>query len=121
MLAYQPEIYAKGDGWRTHPGNPSSSNSRLKNIGFIMQLFTNPANSKVQNFACHHCHTTKRISGKTARRAIACPDCGRYMHNMYAGFIPPHPADQDQWQKIELLVKHKFQFEYCQPDTAFSK
>lgn len=77
-----------------------------------MHLFTNPAKTTTQNFACHHCHLTKRTSGKAPQGAIACPDCGRMMRNMGAGFTPPHPADQIQWQKVELLVKHKFEFEY---------
>jgi hypothetical protein len=34
------------------------------------------------------------------------------MHNMGAGFIPPHQTDKNEWEKVAFLVKHNFKFEY---------
>lgn len=76
-----------------------------------MIRFINPNQQNRQNYACHHCHFAKSTTTRVPA-AVFCPQCQREMHNMGAGFVAPHSSDQNQWQKVELLIKHDFEFEF---------
>lgn len=75
-----------------------------------MNFFTNLTHPATDSLACCNCRTATNKLGKSASRP--CPNCGNTMHNMGAGFIPPDQTDKNEWEKVALLVKHNFTFEY---------
>ena len=80
-----------------------------QNLEFAMNFFNKFSQPKQDFLACYHCHIVK---SETASHTNNCPNCGRGMYNMGAGFTPPRPSDKIEWEKVALLVKHNFTFEY---------
>jgi len=76
-----------------------------------MNFFTNLIRPKYDSLACCTCRTVTHKTDQTSHRQT-CQNCGQAMHNMGAGFIPPHHSNKDEWQKVSFLVKHNFTFEY---------
>ena len=74
-----------------------------------MNFFTYLTQSTQGNFACCDCRIAHSEADKNVKSA--CPNCGRTMYNMGAGFIPPRQSDKTEWNKVALLVKHNFTFE----------
>lgn len=75
-------------------------------MNFFAKL-TRPAHDSL---ACCNCRIVTNESTKKSK--TSCPNCGHAMHNMGAGFIAPAQSDKNEWNKVALLVKHNFQFEY---------
>jgi hypothetical protein len=84
---------------------------------FDMFLFNQFTRSTQNNYACCRCRIATKEPAQSNKNTTACPHCGRSMYDMGAGFIPPRKSDKDEWQKVALLVKHHFTFEYL-PATA---
>ncbi len=79
---------------------------------------------QAEQFACYNCRFATQWPEESFREkatvgapsigrpeSLACPYCGRPMHNMGRGFVPPASSDDAQWQKVALLVQHDFSFE----------
>ena len=77
-----------------------------------MYFFNSLTQPKKDSFACYRCRIAKSDNDQSQTNTVVCPHCGRAMYNMGAGFIPPRQSDKDEWQKVALLVKHNFTFEY---------
>ncbi len=70
-------------------------------------LLSQPANERL---ACCNCRIVTQETDRPSQHP--CPNCGRAMYNMGAGFIPPRQSDKEEWQKVAFLVDHNFTFEY---------
>ncbi|MBP6472243.1 MAG: hypothetical protein KBE23_12995 [Chloroflexi bacterium] len=77
----------------------------------LATLFENKFNPNTINFACSQCRLASRQHVSISSTQIVCPNCAHPMHNMGIGFVVPKLTDNQQWQKIELLVQHDFSFE----------
>ena len=75
-----------------------------------MNLFMHLTRPTKNNLACCRCRIVKNETNSTNKNT--CPNCGHAMYNMGAGFVPPRQSDKNEWQKVSLLVKHNFTFEY---------
>ena len=75
-----------------------------------MNFFTTLTRPKHDSLACCTCRLVTPKEQTVSHNV--CQNCGRTMHNMGAGFIPPHQSDKDEWRKVSFLVKHDFTFEY---------
>jgi hypothetical protein len=70
-------------------------------------MLTQPTNDSL---ACCTCRIATQETDQPSPNT--CPNCGRTMYNMGAGFIPPRQSDKAEWQKVAFLVEHNFTFEY---------
>lgn len=76
-----------------------------------MQFFNKLTPPNQNNLvACYHCRLVKNETNTS--HGLDCPNCGHTMYPMGAGFKPPAPSDKVEWNKVALLVKHNFTFEY---------
>lgn len=79
---------------------------------------------KAEQFVCYDCRFVAQwpeesvsdkamIVGASSHRlnSLACPQCGRPLHNMGSGFVTPPVWDDVRWQKVAFLVQHDFSFE----------
>lgn len=75
-----------------------------------MHFFNSLTQPTQNNLACYHCRIVENDTD--IARQNHCPTCGHVMYNMGAGFMPPNKSDKVEWNKVALLVKHNFTFEY---------
>lgn len=60
-------------------------------------------------FACFACHRVFRRESKTLDNKV-CPHCGGVAIGLNRKFRAPPRNNEQQWAKVELLVRHGFRF-----------
>ena len=60
-------------------------------------------------FVCLDCRRSFKRPTGPARRP--CPRCGEPAVGLSQKFKPPRAGDDEQWEKVRLLVSHRFLFQ----------
>jgi len=67
--------------------------------------------SNLAPFTCFDCRSTFKRPFEKDVLVRKCPTCGGKAILMDIRFRPPKKSDDKQWEKVQFLVKHGFNFQ----------